>query len=161
MVQDATGMQAAIKGGRYVDNGQFRPSGNSMMNSLFGNNPNTSFNAVSREKMIMDIWRFVTPVDSSVPAAGAVSNPSTLTVNVIDPAVINVDWSVDGAVVAANGGVTLDVAARRLTSGSHTISAKAYDNAGQDLVRQTTGTTFGRMNWARSQETVTWTVTVP
>lgn len=131
------------------------------MNSLFGQALDTSYNAVSREKMVMDIWRFVVPVDSTVPPAGAVSNPTTLTVNVIDPAVINVDWSVDGAVVAANGGISLDVAARKLASGSHTIAAKAYDNATQDLVRQTTGTQFGRMNWARSQQTVTWTVTVP
>jgi hypothetical protein len=157
----ATGVQGTFVASRYVDTGQYRPSVNSKMNSLFGNALDTSFNSVSREKMVMDIWRFVVPVDSTVPPAGAVSNPTTLTVNVVDPAVINVDWSVDGAVVAANGGITLDVAARKLASGSHTVTAKAFDNATQNLVRQTTGTTFGRMNWARSQQTVTWTVTVP
>jgi hypothetical protein len=41
------------------------------------------------------------------------------------------------------------------------ISARAYDNASMDLVKYRTGTTFGRMNWARSVQTVTWTVTVP
>ena len=76
-----------------------------MMNSLFGNATNTAFNPVSREKMVFDIWRVIqNPWDSVVPAAGAVTNPTTLTVNVIDPAVVSVDWSVDRMVVARNGG---------------------------------------------------------
>ena len=79
----------------------------------------------------------------------------------IDPAVISVDWSVDGNVVAPKGGPTFTVAGHGLTSGSHTIAAKAYDNAGTDMVLQVPGTTFGRMNWARSVQTVTWTVTIP
>jgi hypothetical protein len=151
----------ALQGTFSMGSGPYRPSINSMMNSLFGTNPNTSFNCVSREKMIMDIWRNVVPIDTTVPPAGAVSNPAMLQVNVIDPAVIDVDWSVDGTVVAAKGGTTFMVAGRGLASGSHTISARAYDNAGTDLVRQTTGTTWGRMNWARSVQTVTWTVSIP
>ena len=58
-------------------------------------------------------------------------------------------------VVAAKGGPTFMLAGRGLASGSHTISARAYDNAGPELVRQTTGTVWGRMNWARSVQTVT------
>ena len=128
-----TGMQGffACDGG-----GTWRPSSNSMMNSLFGNNPNTSFNSVSREKIIMDIWRAVQqPYDSVEPAAGAVTNPTMLKVNVIDPAVISVDWTVDGTVVARNGGPTLHRRSAGLASGSHTITARAYDNAGMDLVQ--------------------------
>jgi hypothetical protein len=157
----ATGLQGLWMGSSYVDTGAYRPSGNSKMNSLFGDTVDTSFNAVSREKIVMDIWSFVTPVDSTVPPAGVVSSPTTLTVNVIDPAVINVDWSVDGTVVAANGGTTFDVAGHALPSGSHTVSAKAYDNATTDLVLQVPGSTWGRMNWDRSVQTVTWTVTIP
>jgi hypothetical protein len=84
-----------------------------------------------------------------------------LSVRVIDPAVVDVDWSVDGQLVAAKGGASFDLASRGLSAGVHTIAARAYDNAGPELVRYTTGTKFGRMNWARSQQTVTWTVTVP
>jgi hypothetical protein len=157
----ATGLQGLFVGSNYVDTGQYRPSANSKMNSLFGNDLDTSFNSVSREKMIMDIWRFVTPIDSTVPAAGAVSNPTNLTVNVVDPAVIDVDWSVDGAVKVTNGGTTLDVAGLGLAAGNHAIAAKAYDNATQDLVRQVPANVYGRMNWARSVQTVTWMVTVP
>jgi hypothetical protein len=157
-----TGMQSIIA----CDGGAtWRPSQNSMMNSLFGNNPNTSYNSVSREKMVMDIWRIVqTPYDSVTPAAGPVTNPTSLTVNVIDPAVINVDWSVDGTMVAMNGGPTYNIGAANLAPGMHTVTARAYDNAGMDLVRQVPGTTFNRQYWGsgamgHSDKTVTWTVT--
>lgn len=157
-----TGEQDFFESSRYNDNGQYRPSDNSMMNMLFGDNEDTAFNSVSREKMIMDIWRVCEPVDSAEPPAGAVSNPATLTVNVIDPMVINVDWSVDGNVVAPNGGTVFNVAGAGLTSGSHTITARAYDNADETLVRyRDGGNSYGRMNWSRSQQEVTWQVTIP
>ena len=100
------------------------------------------------------------------PEPGAVMNPTTLTVNVIDPEVINVDWSVDGSVVAMDGGPTYNIGAAGLASGTHTVTARAYDNAGDDLVRQVPGTTFNRQYWGsgsmgHSDKTVTWTVTVP
>ncbi|HKU41257.1 MAG TPA: M64 family metallopeptidase [Polyangiales bacterium] len=157
----ATGVQGAVAGARYCKSGQYRPSQNSMMNQLFGDKPNTSYNPVSREKMIMDIWRAVTPIDETVPPPGQLSAAGKLELKVIDPAVIDVDWSIDGEVVAAKGGPTLDLATRNLSSGKHTITAKAYDNAGMDLVRYRSGTQYGRMNWARSQQTVSWTLDVP
>ena len=55
----------------------------------------------------------------------------------IDPAVINVDWTVDGT-TTTNGGTSFDTAT--LPAGTHTISAKAYDNASTDWVRYTGGT---------------------
>jgi hypothetical protein len=168
--EGATGVQGTFIGSRYVDSGQYRPSSNSMMNSLFNSVANTSFNAVSREKMIMDIWRIVQrPWDSVEPPAGAVTNPTSLTVNVIDPAVISVDWSVDGNVIALNGGPTYNIAAAGLPAGTHTVTARAYDNAGTDLVRYREHTTFNRQYWgapsasrsmAHSDQTVTWTVTI-
>jgi hypothetical protein len=154
-----------VQGFNACDGGAtWRPSTNSMMNSLFGTNPNTSYNPVTREKIIMDIWRAVVlPYDSLEPPAGAVTSPAMLKVNVIDPAVINVDWSVDGT-VTRNGGPTLATAG--LASGTHTVTARAYDNAGMDLVRQVPGTVFNRQFWGagamgHSDKTVTWTVTIP
>ena len=157
----ATGMQTTVAGSRYCMSGQYRPTSNSMMNQLFGDKPNTSFNSVSREKMIMDIWRAVTPIDETLPPAGKLDAAGMLQVRVIDPAVIAVDWSVDGNVVKQAGGETFDLAAQALGTGSHTITAKAYDTAGMELIRYTTGTQYGRMNWARSQQTVSWTIDVP
>jgi len=158
----STGMVGTWSGSRYVGSGQYRPSANSMMNSLFGDKPDTSFNPVSREQMAVGMWRYIKPIDSTEPAAGAVTNPAMLKVNVIDPAVISVDWTVDG-VVKTNGGITLDTST--LSAGSHTISAKAYDNAGDDLVRtktcpaSVTSYYCHAKNWANSVQTVTWTVT--
>ena len=168
--EGATGMQGTFIGSRYVDSGQFRPSANSMMNSLFGNNVDTSFNSVSREKMIMDIWRIVErPWDSVSPPAGAVTNPTSLVVHVIDPEVISVDWAVDGNVIAENGGPSYNIGAANLAPGTHTIAARAYDNAGEDLVRYREHTGYNRQYWgapsearpmAHSDQTVTWTVTI-
>jgi hypothetical protein len=164
----ATGLQSTFIGSRYEDSGQYRPSGNSMMNSLFGDDVNTSFNSVSREQMIFSIWRAVQPIDSTEPAAGAVSNPSTLIAHVIDPEVIDIDWSVDGSVVAEKGGPVFDVAAAGLMPGTHTISARAYDNASMDLVRNrssscpssVTGRYCHGTAWERSEQSVEWTVTI-
>ncbi|WP_437819835.1 hypothetical protein [Sorangium sp. So ce1078] len=173
---DATGLQGTFIGSRYVDAGQYRPSSNSMMNSLFGGRKNTSFNPVSREKIIMDIWMRVRPIDSTDPPAGDVTDPAALAVNVIDPAVISVDWTLDGKVIATDGGPVFNVAAAGLAPGTHTIVARAYDNAGEEWVRYRSGECldpppsknpgyidpcWGRDNWLRSQETVTWTVTIP
>ena len=62
--------------------------------------------------------------------------------------------------------IILAVGEEGLASGTHTITARAYDNAGMDLVRQVPGTTFNRQYWGsgamgHSDKTVTWTVTIP
>jgi hypothetical protein len=120
--------------------------------------------------MIFSIWRAVRPVDSAVPAAGEVEAPTSLTVNVVDPAVISIDWEIDGTLVAERAGGTLNVTAAQLTSGSHIIRARAYDNATEDLVRNRTGecpdpvTTDQYCHapgWLNSSQTVEWTVNIP
>ena len=171
--QGATGVQGTFSGSRYVDSGQYRPSSNSMMNSLFGEKVDTSFNSVSREQIIFTIWRAMKPVDSTEPKAGtkdapaAVSAAGALKVNVVDPAVINVDWTIDGT-VHENAGVTFDTST--LAAGMHTIVAKAYDNASMDLVKLRTSVcppsiTQSRYcaatSWKNSIQEVAWTVTVP
>jgi hypothetical protein len=88
----------------------------------------------------------------------------TLEVNVVDPAVINVDWTVDGT-TTVNAGTTFN--ASTLAPGMHAITAKAYDNATMDLVKNRTGmcpsSVTGRYchatGWSRSTQTVSWTVT--
>jgi hypothetical protein len=155
-----TGVQDFFEGSRYCQSQQYRPSDNSMMNLLFGDDPNTSFNSVSREKMIMDIWRFVEPIDSLDPPQGNVTDTTVLRVNVIDPDVIDVNWSVDGTLMEEDGGAEFDVSV--MGPGTYEVTAFAFDNAGDDLVRyRDGGQSFGRMNWERSQQEVSWTVTVP
>lgn len=164
----ATGLQGTFAGSRYVDSGQYRPSGNSMMNSLFGDDLNTSYNAVSREQIIFSIWRALQPVDSTEPPEGEVTGARSLRVNVIDPDVVDIDWSVDGDLVMEAGGSVFDVTTANLSPGTHTISALAYDNADMDLVRNrssecprsVTGRYCHGTAWSRSRQTVSWTVTV-
>jgi len=167
----ATGVQSTWSHSRY-NASNYRPTANSMMNSMFCNatdqtkcTPNTAFNSVSREQIVMSIWKKVKPIDSTEPPAGAVSSPGVLKVNVIDPAVISVDWTVDGT-TKVNGGTTFDTST--LAAGSHTVTAKAYDNAGDDLVRYKdstcpsavgTGWYCHRNAWKNSIQTVMWTVT--
>ena len=166
---DATGVQGTFQGSRYVDSGQYRPSGNSMMNSLFGLNPDTSFNGISREQMIFGIWRHVVPIDATEPPAGSVTGTPVLQVFVIDPAVIDVDWSVDGILVAAKGGTAFDLASAELASGMHTISATAYDNATEDLVKYRDAECPESVEswychspgWANATQTVEWSVSIP
>jgi IgA Peptidase M64 len=173
----ATGVQVATQtgfstGSRYCTTQQWRPSDNSMMNSLFCNNSNqamcranTAYNSVSREQLVMSIWRVVKPIDSTEPVAGAVTSPGVLKVNVVDPVVISVDWTVDNGTPMVNGGVTFDTST--LGAGSHTVTAKAYDNAGDDLVRyrsstcptSVTGNYCHRTAWKNSIQTVMWTFT--
>lgn len=155
-----TGLQGAFEGSRYCNTGQFRPSDNSMMNSLFGDADDTAFNPVSREKIVMDVWRVVQPIDAAEPPPGPVADPSALTVWVVDPEVIDVDWYVDDTLFMADGGGVFDVAAAGLAPGEHTIEARAYDDAGEDLVRYRDGGEWGRENWARSRQAMTWTVTI-
>jgi hypothetical protein len=167
----ATGIQSTWSHSRY-NASNYRPTANSMMNSMFCNTndetkctPNTAFNSVSREQIVMSIWKKVKPIDSTEPAAGAVTSPGVLKVNVVDPLVINVDWNVDGT-VKKNGGTTLDTST--LAAGSHTITATAYDNAADDLVRYRdsacqpnapSGWYCHRNAWKNSTQTVTWTFT--
>jgi hypothetical protein len=95
-----------------------------------------------------------------------VDGVGVLEVNVIDPAVINVDWTIDG-VTSMNAGTTFDTST--LPAGSHTIVAKAYDNATTDLVKlrtsmcpsAVTGRYCAATAWKNSQQEVAWSVTIP
>jgi hypothetical protein len=140
-----TGMQGAFEGAEYCDRGAFRPSDESVMNMLWDS---SYFNAISRENAVRVIYDMIDPIDSSTPAS--TTAPQVLEVKVIDPAVLKVDWSVDGAVVAANAGATFDVAARGLSAGSHDISARVYDDI--DWVRG---------DRAELEQTVQWKIQVP
>jgi hypothetical protein len=76
---------------------------------------------------------------------------------------------VDGMTMP-NAGTSLSMAS--LASGTHTISAKAYDNASVDLVKNRSGKCPASVaragnqychgtSWPRSEQTVTWTVSKP
>jgi hypothetical protein len=137
-----TGLHGAFEGGYYCNTGRFRPTDNSQMNQL----PDY-FNMPSMQKIVRDIYDIVDPIDAHTDNTSPIVNPTELVVSVIDPAVIKVEWSVDGAVVTANGGQCFTPSG--LAPGSHTVTARAYDD----------------IDWVRGdrsdlEQRVTWTVEV-
>ncbi len=144
-----TGAQATFEGAQYCNTGAFRPSDESVMNSLWAS---SYFNSISLEKAIHVIYDIIDPIDEFTPES--TTTPQVLDVIVIDPAVIKVEWSVDGAVVAADGGQHFDVAAQGLASGPHSISARAYDDT--PWVPQDSPHGHDDL-----EQTVSWTITVP
>jgi hypothetical protein len=166
---EATGVQCLFQGSEVCRSGppSFVPSANSIMQNLYAKDHTASFNSVSREKIIFDIWRITRPIDLVDPPEGNIESPGTLRVYVIDPEVISVDWSVDDELIATNAGTSYDVAASGLSAGRHVISARAYDNAPRSLVRARSGVCadskhcWNRDAWKNSEQVVTWTVRVP
>jgi hypothetical protein len=140
-------MQGTFEGAQYCDRGAWRPSQDSVMNQL---SRSGYFNSISLEQAVRIIYEMVRPIDVELSTPASQSTPGMLEARVVDPMVIKVDWSVDGNVVAENGGQTFDVAARGLSSGSHTISARAYDD-----------TEWVRGDRAELEQTLEWTIAVP
>lgn len=131
--------------------GIYRPSLDSKMRTL-----GRPFNAVVREKSILDIYQYVDPLDDWLENAATVQF-GALWVDTVDPDVILVDWYVDGQLIAADHGEQFDLADFNFAAGTYTVRAHAYDgivaHAGDgsllDLVR---------VNLAKLQQDVVWTV---
>jgi len=140
-----TGVQGTFEGAQYCDRGAYRPSDESVMNSLW---ESPYYNAISREQGVRILYEKIDPIDSSTPAG--TSAVQTLNVQVIDPAVIKLEWSVDGQVVASATSADFDVAAQGLPAGEHVIAARAYDD-----------TDWVRGDRAELEQTVQWSITVP
>lgn len=113
-----------FEGGRYYEEGLYRPSNNSKMRSL-----NQAFDAVSREKIILDIYSYVDPIDDYLPNDQSLIDPAALWIDVVDPAVIGVEWFVDGVLSTVDHGEVFDPIAEGLGVGVWSIEARAYDLA--------------------------------
>jgi hypothetical protein len=120
------GTVGVYEGAIYADKGAYRPTPNSKMGWTSDRRP-ASFNAICREKIILDIYDIVRPVESSSDTANIQTNPEKLWVKVIDPAVIIIDWYVDGKLVAANGGESLPGSAIGPKKGTYSVRAHVYD----------------------------------
>jgi hypothetical protein len=142
-----TGVQGTFEGAQYCDRGAWRPSEDSVMNQL---SRSGWFNSISLEQAVRIIYEMVRPIDVELSTPTTHTTPGVLQARVVDPEVIKVDWSVDGEVVAANGGQSFDVAAQGLAAGSHTIEARAYDD-----------TEWVRGDRAELEQTLQWTIQVP
>jgi hypothetical protein len=121
------------------------------MNSLWAS---YYYNAISLEWAVRTIHEMVDPIDSHTPED--VSEPQLLEVAVIDPAVITVEWTVDGEPADGSGncGQSLDVVALGLAPGSHEVSARAFD----DTPWVPSDSPQGRGDL---EQTISWTIVVP
>ena len=126
------GPVGAFEGGMQYRRGVFRPSLNQKMGSAEychqPGPPHCPHDAVSREKIITDLYRLVRPLDGWTENEGVLSNPETLTVDVVDCETIQVEWRVDGEVAEGDFGEVFPVGTLGLSPGRHVVEARAYDD---------------------------------
>ena len=143
--QPGIGTIAAYEGARYFNQGLYRPSNNSKMRSL-----GRPFDAVSREKIILDIYDLVDPVDDWSDNAQTIrGNDPELWVQAIDWQVQDVQWSVDGVEVPGATAETFKLREAGFGPGVYEVSARVYDPT--DWVRHQRSTL---------EQTIDWTVEV-
>jgi hypothetical protein len=126
------GVVGAFEGGGQYTQGLYRPSLNQKMGSAVRCHapgpPYCPHDVVSREKIILDIYEMVRPLDSWTDNDSVLTNPPELSVNVVDCDVVKVDWYVDDTLVAADFGELFSPSAFGVPSGRHTIEARAHDD---------------------------------
>lgn len=149
-IQPGIGEIGAYQGGGYHDTGLYRPSINSKMRSL-----HQPFDAVSREKIILDIYALVDPLDTWTDNASVLDDPAQLSVTPIDPDLIEVDWLLDGSAIPSAEGFVLDFANLSLAPGSYVLSARAFDPTGFD-----TADGWVRQGQETLEQFITWDITI-
>ncbi len=139
------GEHGAYPGGRYCgpSSGVTRPTKDSEMNIL-----PYAHNMPSIEKAIHDIYEIVRPIDAHTPNDAVLTDATELAVRLVDPAVLELEWAVDGEIVSDASGECFSL--QGLASGEHTVSARAYDD-----------TPWVRDNRDDLEQTIEWTVSVP
>jgi hypothetical protein len=137
------GVVDAYEGGYYYDQGIFRPTLDSKMRDL-----GRPFDPIAREEFIHKFYKLVDPIDSYDNNVGTIFNVEALHVEVIDPAVIDVDWTVNGQLYV-NAGEVFSFADHGFGNGSYKVTARAYDP-----------TDWVRGDRSDLEESVTWTVLV-
>ncbi len=143
----------AFEGGRYFQSDIYRPSLNSKMKSL-----NRAFDAVSREKFILDIYEHVDPVDDWLDNLLPVED-SELWVDVVDTDVIQVEWSVDGEVVPGATGDTFVATDFGFGLGTYSVVARAYDGV-LDHVEDGGLLDLVRRDFSMLEQEIAWSLVV-
>lgn len=138
------GAVGVFEGAKYYATGMYRPTYDSKMRNLY-----QPFNAVSREQIILSIYKSVNPLDAWADNATTVADPLGLWVDTIDPEVIKVQWSIDGVPVTGAVGEELSLSTLGLSIGPHTVTALAYDD-----------TPWVRLETDALEQTVTWQVLI-
>jgi hypothetical protein len=138
--QPGIGVIGAYEGGGYYDEGIYRPSDSSKMRVL--GNP---FDVVSREELILDMYRLIDPLDGWLANIDKLFNPGNLWVDAIDSTIIDTHWYVDGLAVANASGEQFNPLNFGYGPGTYDISARSFDNT--DWVRRDLDLLRQDINW--------------
>jgi hypothetical protein len=138
-----TGMQGVFEGALYCDSGYYRPSQNAEMNQLPAHH-----NMPSIQKIIHDIYEIVRPIDAHTDNSGSLANPSELQIRVVDPEVLTIQWTVDGAPANVEGSGECFLTSS-LPPGEHTVTVRVFDE-----------TEWVRNDRSDLEQSVTWTVSI-
>lgn len=148
--QPVIGTIGVYEGGKYYDQGLYRPSVNSKMRNL-----NRPFDAVSREKIILDIYNYVEPFDSWSNNSTPLLDPGELFVELIDEAVISVEWLVNNELIENAVGTFFDLADFGFGPGEYSVTARGYDPTAFDPING-----WVRRDQQRLEQFITWDVTL-
>ena len=147
--QPDMGIVGVYEGGRYFEKGVYRPTNDSRMRS----SSEISFNVVSREKIILDIYSHVDPLDGWLANSKPLLDPEYLWVDRIDESIIQMEWRVDGKLVPNANGSDFDLTDFGFGPGTYSITARAFDPTGFDLVDG-----WVRTNNSELEEIISWQV---
>lgn len=142
------GPVGTFEGGSYSAAGVYRPSGNSMMRSLYRN-----FNLVSAEALVRNIYLQVEPIDEVFPpTTGVVGRAQVLEVLVVEPTShpLEIVWTINGSPAGLEGVTSLDLGALHVPPGA-TVTVRVTDPTGL--------MTDEAFRASRMTKSVTWRVT--
>lgn len=139
------GVIGSYEGAKYSEFGLFRPSVDSKMRTL-----DRPFDAIGRERIVLDIYSLVDPLDSWLNNKTLLVNPAQLAVDVVDPDVIHVNWFVNGKLVPGANDETFRLGDFGFGVGRYTVMARAFD----------TNPDWVRTNLDALEQSITWNVAV-
>ncbi len=123
---DGISAVGVYQGAKYYSHGIYRPTDTSKMRALY-----EPFNAPSREALVLAIYDELQVFDGYLGAEMGLETIPVLGrsvwVDVVDPDVIQVDWWVDGQLVAADAGESFDVYQAGFGPGTYSVEAIARD----------------------------------
>ncbi len=118
------GTVGTYQGAVYSRLGVYRPTNNSKMRNL-----GRPFNLPSVESLVIEIYRFVRPIEFSGPVSNVLSGGEVCYVDVMQPIghSLNIEWTLDGSPIPSAKGDTLDLNSICLPPGQYELRVVVTD----------------------------------
>ncbi len=156
-----------FEGGFYHDFGIYRPSNSNKMNGGPDDCHNLAndcgHDMVSIEKIILDIYDLVNPIDNHLSSEETLRDPEELWVEVIDTNVLKVDWFVDGRLVSERASESFDVASYLDSPGTYEVTARVWDEVIAHAFSDNNNPhplDMVRKDFEKLEQSITWTVEI-